>query len=468
MLEKPVRKLLVASQKSGVGKTTTSINLAAAAARAGTRVLLLDADPLCSVAAMLHLGDHPKRRTLREAGVDLPGVLVCDVAPGLDVLSPYEAGPCSDGDFDDLVRLMDAPQFGASYGCLVVDAPPFLGANASQLVGACDGLIVVLRAEPLAHRTLPAFLELVQRSRGERPVKTHGVLMTLPDGETPGGRWERELRGRLGGRALPQVIPFDEEVGKAFEAQRIVVETAPDCPAAVQYHRLAEALNLAADPFPLKKAPGAAPLLAAAAALLEPVGAATRGSGYGTRLRKPGRDTLEEAPDDDLPPDLDLSLEPDLPSFASLSSVPAPSLTLPAFRPPPAALKRIEPAPTGPEEYTAPVAPKPAAGLAAVGPWLLGVCLAMAVGVGLRFIQLPDFMLPVAVGLSVAAAVILVMRLVLTTPETAPKPLPNLASALARNPRNKETPEVRKESSARHAVPKRPSPSGPYRRPRKK
>ena len=121
----PVRKLLVASQKSGIGKTTTSINLAAAAALAGTRVLLLDADPLSNVSTALHLGSHPFRRPLRQSGVDLPGALVCDVLPGLDVLSPYEAGACSDADFDDLLRLLTTPQFQASYGCLVVDAPPF-------------------------------------------------------------------------------------------------------------------------------------------------------------------------------------------------------------------------------------------------------------------------------------------------------------------------------------------------------
>src|SRR5437660_2510227 len=87
--EMPVRKLLVASQKGGVGKTTTSINLAAATALAETRVLLLDADPLSSVSTALNLENHPGRRLLRDSGVDLPGVLVRDVLPGLDVLSPY-------------------------------------------------------------------------------------------------------------------------------------------------------------------------------------------------------------------------------------------------------------------------------------------------------------------------------------------------------------------------------------------
>src|SRR5262249_29835640 len=60
-----VRKLLVASQKGGVGKTTSSVNLAAAAALAGNRVLLLDADPLSSISSSLNLAQHPQRQTLR-------------------------------------------------------------------------------------------------------------------------------------------------------------------------------------------------------------------------------------------------------------------------------------------------------------------------------------------------------------------------------------------------------------------
>ena len=286
VLEKPVRKLLVASQKGGVGKTTTAINLAASAARAGTHVLLLDADPLGRIGEALHLAEHPQRRTLRQVGVDLPGVLVCDLAPGLDVFCPYEAGPCTDADLDDLLRLTDAPPFQDSYGCLVIDSPPFLGTNPAQLVQACNSLVIVARAEPSAHRTLPAFLELVQRSRGEKTVRMHGVLVTLPDEGVQGGRWERELRGRLGGKALPQVIPFDEAVVQASEKGRILTQALPDSPAAVQYLLLTEALKLADDPLPLKKAPGAAALLAAAETLLEPVGASARRL---QRLAQPGR-----------------------------------------------------------------------------------------------------------------------------------------------------------------------------------
>ena len=72
-----------------------------------------------------------------------------------------------------------------------------------------------------------------------------GILLTLPEGEPLGGRWECELRGRFGPRILPQVVPFDEEVGKALLLGQILRLYNPESVAAQQYLALTETLSLA-------------------------------------------------------------------------------------------------------------------------------------------------------------------------------------------------------------------------------
>jgi chromosome partitioning protein len=241
-----VRKLLVASQKAGVGKTTTSMNLAAATAMTGTRVLLLDADPLSNISMALNLAEHPDRQILRQSGIELPGVLVPNVIPGLDVLSPYEEGSCTDEEFERLLRALATAPVRRCYGCTIVDVPPFLGGSAAHLLASCDEYLVVMRAEEMAHRTFPAFLELVQRSsRDGHAPPMRGILLTLPKDEQSGCRLKRELRGRFGTRVLSEVIPHDERIGEALRSGSIGCQLFPDSPAAQQYHQLVAKLDLA-------------------------------------------------------------------------------------------------------------------------------------------------------------------------------------------------------------------------------
>ena len=158
-----------------------------------------------------------------------------------------------------------------------------------------------------------------------------------------------------------------------------------------------------------------------------------------------------------------------LPSFADLSRIASPSLTLPAFHPPPAALARLEARPMGREKGPAavPVERKPTASSAAPPPWLLAVCLAVVGGVGLRFVALPDFVLPIAVGLAVATAVVLAIRLAGTAPETPSKPTLTV-QPLLRPVKRVENTDSRANGSGRLPTLTRKSPSGSYRRPTRK
>ena len=251
-----MRTLLVASQKGGVGKTTTAVNLAALAAQAGSRVLLVDADPLGSVAASLLLSrdgdpdvrpDSPEaegRDSPRPDGVTGRGALWSGVLRNLDVLSPY---PADGTDGEALAEFLDAlPDAGLtrSHDLVVIDAPPMMGPRTKALLRAAGEVLVVQRAEPMSFRTLPAYLELVREVKAEGSrVELRGILLTLPAGVALGSPAELAIRQKFKG-LLPQAIPFDAEIDKALLAGQPIVVMRPVGPASRQYRALATSLGL--------------------------------------------------------------------------------------------------------------------------------------------------------------------------------------------------------------------------------
>jgi chromosome partitioning protein len=438
--------LLVASQKGGVGKTTTAINLAGAAAAAGVRTLLLDADPLGNVGTALNLAGHANRLALRNSGVELAGALVQNVTPGLDVLSPYEEGGCSDDALDDLLRVLATPTVQEGYGCLVVNTPPFLGANAGQLLSAADEYVLVMRAEPLAYRTLPAFLELVQRSlKPTHHLQMRGIILTLPEGEPSGGRWERELRGRFGNRIFTQVVPHDEEVAKAALFGHVLLQASPEAPAAAQYLGLAVALGLTEG-----RKPGQvftdSPLAAAAATV--PLVGAGAGRPFATAtVSFHEMDTSPEfqadIPDNILPPTEAPATAVAPPADAAPPPEPVhrtPSRRVPAVKAP---TPVPAPAPLTAEKVAARYAPARGRGSNA---WLGWIAAGAVLGIGVRFLHLPPFMLPIIVGLGVAAGVIVLVRFLNAAADDRPAG-PPAKSGPTRKPGSR--PELRRDSNAR-------------------
>lgn len=239
-----MRKILIASQKGGVGKTTTAVCLASWAA-SSARVLLVDGDPAASVEAALHLGGKNLGRPLEVEGFGPVGRLHCGVPPGFDVLLPSREGPASEGNLDVILTSLSSTPSLSCYDVVMVDAPPFLGAWSQFLLHLCNELVLVLRAEPLAYRTLPAYLEALRAARKHAPhLAFRGILATLPRGASPGGPWESRFRADLGAWILPTVIPYDESAGRALFRGASLVAWKPDAPAAVEYRRLAAALGL--------------------------------------------------------------------------------------------------------------------------------------------------------------------------------------------------------------------------------
>jgi chromosome partitioning protein len=247
--------LSVVSQKGGVGKTTTAVNLAAAFARRGMKTLLIDVDPQGSVryGAGLARGHETAgfadylngERTLRE--IILPTAL-----PWLRViLAGSVADEADHAVYSQLVRethvLRDLLTM-AEQRCqvVVVDTPPGLGSITRTVLAGSEHVIVPLQCEPLALQTTPQILRAIQDivAVNER-LTLDGILLTMYEPNNPASdRVVDYVR-----RHLPANIVFDIVVPRtvaaadAFAAGQPVVVRSPADAAAQAYVNLATMLS---------------------------------------------------------------------------------------------------------------------------------------------------------------------------------------------------------------------------------
>lgn len=187
------RKIIVASQKGGVGKTTTSLNLAFSLSRFGDRVLVIDADPQGSLAVASNL------RTKTNAGlVDVlrgnarPSDVMAEtrdgsmvfVGPGVhepeDVL--FLEQEAQKGTLAKLIQALAEP-----FPYTVVDAPSGLGQLVRALMGAVDGVVLPVQPRALSIKTLPTFLRAVRETKRSdgTALRLEGVLLTMVDPMRP-------------------------------------------------------------------------------------------------------------------------------------------------------------------------------------------------------------------------------------------------------------------------------------------
>jgi chromosome partitioning protein len=218
------RVLAVVSQKGGVGKTTTAVNLAAAFARRGMKTLLIDVDPQGSVRYGVGLErGHPTfgfadylngQRELRE--IILPTAL-----PWLRVILAGSVTDESDhaiyqqliGETDVLQDLLAMAQ--ARCEVVVVDTPPGLGNITRTVLKGSDHVIVPLQCEPLALQTTPQILRGIQDivSTNER-LSLDGILMTMyEENNAASERVVDYVR-----RHLPANIVFDIVIPRSIAA----------------------------------------------------------------------------------------------------------------------------------------------------------------------------------------------------------------------------------------------------------
>ncbi|MBM3946977.1 MAG: ParA family protein [SAR202 cluster bacterium] len=245
MPDSQLRRIMFTSQKGGVGKTASAVNVAACLGDRGERVLLVDTDPIGSVAACFGTMVAPGHPGVYGMGQwPLHDLILPDVAPNVDLL-PYseDRRPI---DLNALHLALDRLQQPAArnYGFLIVDTRPSVADMTRRLCQVVDEVVVVFQCHPLAYRTLGGILGQLRDARADGAgARLLGLLLTMVDGRDPrGSQLEAHIRRSLGQALFPISIPHDPLVSEGLMADRPVALYQPDSPVAQAYRELSETL----------------------------------------------------------------------------------------------------------------------------------------------------------------------------------------------------------------------------------
>ncbi len=244
------RRLMFASQKGGVGKTASAVNVAACLGQAGFRVLIVDTDPIGSVAACFGVTVAPGHPGL--FGIeqwDLGDLIIPEVTTNLDLLPYAEDGRPIDLNLLHRCLSILNQRVEGEYDFVVVDTRPSVADMTRRLCQVVDEVVVIFQCHPLAYRTLGGILGQLRDARADGArARLLGLLLTMVDlGDPRQAQLEAHIRRSLGQALFPISIPQDSTVSEGVMMDRPAVLFRPDSPSAWAYRQLSQHL-LAATP----------------------------------------------------------------------------------------------------------------------------------------------------------------------------------------------------------------------------
>jgi chromosome partitioning protein len=247
----PAIVLAMCNQKGGVGKTTSTINLGAALAEYGRRVLLVDLDPQGALSAGLGIAAHELERTIYDlmlspntpmTDVLMPtGIEGVDLIPANIDLAAGEVQLINEvGREHTLARALRHVLHAYDY--VLIDCQPSLGLLTVNALACAHGVIIPLAAEYFSLRGVALLVDTISKvqDRINPDLSLEGVLITMYDGRTVHAR---EVVGMLHQRFGDTV--FDTVIGRTVKfpettvAGEPITSYAPISPAAQAYRALA-------------------------------------------------------------------------------------------------------------------------------------------------------------------------------------------------------------------------------------
>jgi len=245
--------IAITNQKGGVGKTTTSLNLSAALAAQGVRVLLADIDPQGNATSALGLQDG-SGKSLYQALIGECPAMDLVLPTRIPNLSAIPANLDMAGAEIEVARMEDhllqlrralAPvKASGQFDYTILDCPPSLGIWMSNALAAADEILVPIQCEYYALEGLTLLMEVMDqiRNSGANPdVALCGLLMTMYDSRTNlNPAVVKEVRNHFQDVVFETMIPRTVRFGEAPSHGRTIFEHDPNGAGAAAYTALAE------------------------------------------------------------------------------------------------------------------------------------------------------------------------------------------------------------------------------------
>ncbi len=241
--------VVVFNQKGGIGKTTTSVNLAVGLAALGREVILVDLDAQSNATTSVGLSSPAATGAYQLLRGEVDVSHACRPTPYPNLRLVAGSDDLSWADVEIAVK--PEPQYvleralettPADVDVVVIDCPPAFGILSVNAAVAADVVILPVVPSPMALDGLHKAWWNIQRVRKHfnRDLDTMAILFTMTEESELMHRLTEAIMASFGGRVLPVMVPRDLKVIEAAARDIPLVVLDPETPAAQAYLRLAE------------------------------------------------------------------------------------------------------------------------------------------------------------------------------------------------------------------------------------